>query len=191
MTTLTVSCDPGKDHCGLGLHVGDRLFDATVIRVKRMPDVAGAEYRQGRLKVNESRLPYDVARAAERWFQTRQLPPISRVEFVGEQMLVVPPNPAIKRKKKVDPEDLLFCQSTMSAVCFAARPDAVRFVYPEEHKGTIPAEDYWERVIKECSRDAQEKMVMDRLLGGKPVCDKTGHGVDAVGIGQWAVWRRR
>ena len=182
----------------MAVFVNERLYAACVFFVKQVKDEEGPYYRQGRKPRVESSLPTLVARDVAVWLQDvyDRVGSIASIEYVGEI-----PQVRLKREGKkvyivnrVDPEDLMFVQSTNAAVGVASGATRVRYVYPEEHKGTVNPEVYWSRVIRRCEVNEAERVVMDALLhsnknkSGLP-CDKVGHGIDAVGIGLWACFR--
>ena len=198
---LLVAVDPGKNHAGVTVALNGAIVLCDTAKAKKAKDLAGPYYRQGRLPAVECALCGDVAQDVSRLMSTMKLDPHQSIELhlVGEIPMVRPPDPR-KKRKNVNPEDLLFVQTTNAAIVGYFKGLGVlkttRFIYPEEHKGQVTPEAYWQRVINEARKHKDTVDLIDEVLhsqgnkSGEP-CDKVGHAIDSMGIAFWALWRTR
>lgn len=196
MTHVLVAVDPGKDHAGVTIAVDGVVALCETVKIPRRKDLYGPAYRQGRIKAVDSTLCVEVALGVKALLARLDVDwSVTTIEYVSEI-------PAVRKvgkrlSSKVRPEDLMFVQTTGGAVAgmlsFTGKLATVRYIYPEEHKGQIDPEVYWDRVLKIARKSGDEKIADGVLksMGNKSglPCDKVGHAIDSLGIAYWALWR--
>lgn len=160
---LTLAVDPGKHSCAWATFMGDRLWDASLVRGKSgaPPHVApGAE---------------GLARVLESWSYG--------VRFVLEQPTVYP------GARENDPNDLISIATEGGLFVGAVRGGRAGptvLVAPRTWKGGVPKDIHQRRILAKLT--APEVARLEAALVN--VLPTLRHNVvDAVGIGLWAVGR--
>lgn len=163
MSEFTLAIDPGLKCLGWALFQGKTLTVCGVSRSKNNLDLGAC------IKDHQDAM----IDAPHRWM-------LQRAEAVIERPQIYP-----TAQQKGDQNDLvaiaMVACATVGGLC-----DSVRFAFPREWKGQMP-KDVSHRLIDKRLSEA-EKEVRDTLPKAKTILH---NGLDAIGIGLWAVGRFR